>query len=239
MPPSRKDAWLRDEIIVALDLYRHEGRNPSDEGVAQVSDFLRSIPIESHLARSLKFRNRTGVRLKVSNFVALDPGAETAGMSRGSHLDKEVFEEYWPQRARLAETAEAIKANLEGVPEGSASEDGELEDAPEGRILTHTHRLRERNRKLVRRKKERALAETDALACEACGFDFHTFYGERGSAFIECHHVLPVRDLRPGARTKLEDLSLLCANCHRMIHVRSPWLTVEQLRKQIQAAASN
>jgi hypothetical protein len=74
--PSRKDAWLRDEIIVALDLYRREGRNPSEEGVAKVSDLLRSIPIESHLGTDPKFRNRTGVRLKVSNFVALDPGAE-------------------------------------------------------------------------------------------------------------------------------------------------------------------
>lgn len=233
MPPSRKDAWLRDEIIVALDLYRREGRNPSEEGVAEVSSLLRSIPIESHLAANPKFRNRTGVRLKVSNFVALDPGAETAGMSRGSRLDKEVFDEYWPQPAKLAETAAAIKANLEAVPEVEPGEDEEIEDAPEGRILTRTHRLRERNRKLVRRKKEKVLAETGSLACETCGFDFHAFYGERGKGFIECHHVVPVRDLRPGARTKLEDLSLLCSNCHRMIHVRSPWLTVEQLREKI------
>lgn len=233
MPPSRKDAWLRDEIILALDLYRREGRNPSEAGVAEVSDLLRSIPIESHLAEAPTFRNRTGVRLKVSNFVALDPGAETAGMSRGSRLDKEVFDEYWPQPARLTEAAEAIKAHLEAVPEAGADEDEELEDAPEGRILTRTHRLRERNRRLVRRKKEKVLAETGSLACEACGFDFHATYGERGSGFIECHHVVPVRDLRPGARTRLKDLSLLCANCHRMIHVRSPWLTVEQLREQI------
>ena len=65
------------------------------------------------------------------------------------------------------------------------------------------------------------------------GLRFRTFaaaYGERGDGFIECHHTIPVRDLRPGSRTRLSDLALVCANCHRMIHRRSPWLTVEELR---------
>ena len=30
--------------------------------------------------------------------------------------------------------------------------------------------------------------------------------------------------------TKLEDLALICANCHRMIHAQKPWLSVEELR---------
>ncbi|WP_249187608.1 hypothetical protein [Nocardiopsis sp. MG754419] len=32
------------------------------------------------------------------------------------------------------------------------------------------------------------------------------------------------------SRTRLEDLALLCANRHRMIHVARPWLTVDRLR---------
>jgi 5-methylcytosine-specific restriction protein A len=83
VPRSRKDAWLRDELILALDLYRREGRNPSEGSVQELSAVLRSIPIEPQLAAEPRFRNPTGVRLKVSNFVAIDPGAETMGMSRG------------------------------------------------------------------------------------------------------------------------------------------------------------
>jgi hypothetical protein len=33
-----------------------------------------------------------------------------------------------------------------------------------------------------------------------------------------------------GQKTRLADLALLCANCHRMIHARRPWLTLDELR---------
>jgi predicted HNH restriction endonuclease len=72
-----------------------------------------------------------------------------------------------------------------------------------------------------------------ALACEACGFDFEVTYGERGKEFIECHHVRPLSELKPGDKTSVDDLALVCSNCHRMIHVRRPWLTIEQLKQLI------
>jgi hypothetical protein len=34
----------------------------------------------------------------------------------------------------------------------------------------------------------------------------------------------PVHTMKKGEVTKLEDLVLLCANCHRIVHVKSPWL---------------
>jgi 5-methylcytosine-specific restriction protein A len=236
MARSRKDAWLRDEIILAFDLYRREGRNPSQASVAEVSTQLRSIPIEPHLADDPRFRNTVGVRMKVSNLVALDPDAETEGMSRGSRLDAEVFAEFKDDSDRLRATAEAIRANLASLtPAEAEGEDDEVDDAPEGRILTRTHRVRERNRSLVARKKADAMKAAGKLTCEGCGFDFAASYGERGKGFIECHHVLPLRDLKPGSRTRLSDLALLCANCHRMVHVRSPWLTVAELRGLLQS----
>ena len=231
MAKSRKDAWLRDEIILAFDLYRREGRNPSEESVLALSRQLRSIPIESNLADDPRFRNIVGVRMKVSNLVALDPDAETEGMSRGSQLDAEVFDEFKDDSDRLAATAEAIRSNLASLSPAEAEADEEnVEDAPEGRVLTRTHRVRERNRRLVARKKAKAMEADGALVCEGCGFDFAATYGRRGEGFIECHHTLPLRDLQPGSRTHLDDLAPLCANCHRMIHVASPWLTVAELR---------
>lgn len=32
------------------------------------------------------------------------------------------------------------------------------------------------------------------------------------------------------ARVVLDDLALVCANCHRMIHASRPWLTMDELR---------
>ncbi|MEX2447811.1 MAG: hypothetical protein WD404_03595 [Solirubrobacterales bacterium] len=34
-------------------------------------------------------------------------------------------------------------------------------------------------------------------------------------------------------RRMSEDLALLCANCHRMVHAKRPWLSVEQLRSHL------
>ncbi len=193
------------------------------------------MPIEPELAANPRFRNPTGVEMKVFNLVAIDPAAETEGMSRGGRGDQEVFVEFAGDTPRLHATADAIRANLATLEPSELQAEDEVvqEDASEGRVLTRTHRLRERNRTLVERKKAAVLASQGKLACEACGFDFAAVYGERGEGFIECHHTVPLRDLQPESRTRLDDLALLCSNCHRMVHRRSPWLSVEQLRASL------
>jgi 5-methylcytosine-specific restriction protein A len=111
-----------------------------------------------------------------------------------------------------------------------AESDEGITEAEEGRLLTRMHRVRERNRELVKRKRDVVLRETGRLAYEACGFDFNDKYGEHGRGFIEVHHVLPLYALTPGSRTRIQDLAVLCANCHRMIHAKSKWLTLLQLK---------
>jgi HNH endonuclease len=94
----------------------------------------------------------------------------------------------------------------------------------EGTLLYRKHRTRERNAKLVKLAKDRAMSRDGCLICEACGFDFGQKYGAVGQNFIECHHLLPVSELKSAQVTKLSDLALLCSNCHRMVHRRRPWL---------------
>jgi len=81
----------------------------------------------------------------------------------------------------------------------------------------------------VQAKKKRALTALGRLACEACGFDFRERYGDHGEGFIECHHTKPVHALKPGDKTKVGDLRLLCSNCRRMVHATRLWLTIEEL----------
>ena len=52
--------------------------------------------------------------------------------------------------------------------------------------------------------------------------------------FAECHHTIPVSKLKKRQKTKLSDLSILCANCHRMIHRSKPMLSIEQLQELLQ-----
>jgi predicted HNH restriction endonuclease len=101
--------------------------------------------------------------------------------------------------------------------------------AQEGRLSYRRHRVRERSPILRRLKIEAALGEYDALRCEACGFDFFERYGRLGEGFIECHHRLPLGD-GDERETTIDDLALLCANCHRMIHRTQPLVTISELR---------
>jgi 5-methylcytosine-specific restriction endonuclease McrA len=88
----------------------------------------------------------------------------------------------------------------------------------------------ERNPALARRAKE-----VYGCACQVCGFDFVHVYGEIGRSFAEVHHLNPLSE-RPASEwteavlTKIADVAVLCANCHRMIHRRRPALSLDELR---------
>lgn len=133
------------------------------------------------------------------------------------------------------EEAGAMLGFLGGSPaETPPSEEVEqgMAEAAEGRQRTVQHVRRERSRWLRRQK---IAAAGERPLCEACDFDFEAVYGERGRGFIECHHLIPVSELDPSTPTRLEDLALLCANCHRMVHAARPWLDLPQLRALIGA----
>jgi predicted HNH restriction endonuclease len=61
-------------------------------------------------------------------------------------------------------------------------------------------------------------------------YRFFARYGDIGKDFIECHHVIPVSELKPGMKTKLSDVVLVCSNCHRMLHRKRPWIRVDDLK---------
>ena len=181
-------------------------------------------------AREPHFRNPSGVAMKLSNFLRFDADYRGAGLERGGKLDAEVWKEFAHDRPRLSRTAAAIVAAVEKGELPQLPLEDDEEDAPEGAVLTREHRSRERSRRLIQRKKAVVLAASGRLACEGCGFDFERTYGELGSGFAECHHTRPVSELKPGQRTRLADLAIVCANCHRMIHRRRPWPAVEELK---------
>lgn len=100
----------------------------------------------------------------------------------------------------------------------------------EGRPLLKSHILRERNHQVISKAKERFLKIHGSLYCEICGFNFEKVYGPIGKDFIEGHHIKPVSEMQKNEKTQVEDIVLLCSNCHSMIHRKKPWLTKEELR---------
>ena len=235
---GRNPAWNRDELVLALDLYMTNPASPPGKGsseVAELSALLNELGQRLGVHHQGSYRNPNGVYMKMMNFRRFDLEFITSGrvgLTRGNKDEEVVWEEFAHDKERLTNVAAAIKAALQlPLQEHCFQNDEEgIAEAAEGRILTRLHRSRERSRKLVEQKKARAFAKHGRLQCEVCAFDFEQRYGNRGMGFIEAHHTKPIETLAEGATTKMEDLVLLCSNCHSMIHASRPWLTIEELR---------
>ena len=102
---------------------------------------------------------------------------------------------------------------------------------PEGKEKLRTHLQRERNPKVIREAKQRFKAKHGRLFCQSCGFDFKEIYGEVGTDYIEGHHTKAVSELSEDSLTMIEDIALLCSNCHRMVHRKRPWLSMNDLKQ--------
>ena len=109
-----------------------------------------------------------------------------------------------------------------------------IESTLEGTSKQVMHYRRERDDKIVRAKKTSVFLEKGKLECEACNFNFENKYGFRGENYIEVHHTMPLSESDNGQITFLEDLVLLCSNCHRIIHRKEPWISVEDLKRLIE-----
>lgn len=124
--------------------------------------------------------------------------------------------------------SEAAAAKLEQL--WSRHIDQNVNAAPQGDDLSATENLK--TRKLVwSRSREAALRDakirkalSDAsdgrLRCEVpgCGFCFEDVYGALGAGYAHVHHLNALAGGDEPVRTTLDDLAVVCANCHAMIH---------------------
>ncbi|MFJ4034334.1 HNH endonuclease [Streptomyces griseoluteus] len=231
--------WARDEIILACQLVMDNGwrgLDANDQRVVELSGLLQLMPIHAEAERNEKFRNPNGVARKTFDIATRHPDYR-GKPTNGGVLDLEVLKDFLAKPAEMTEVAQLIRQGLAtgDLQDLAPDQEEELDDysAPEGRLLMRRHRSRERNKALRKKKITAVLRQGGRLACEACGFDFQEVYGDRGDGYIECHHVVPLHEAGEG-RTRLGDLALICANCHRMIHRRAPWPTPAELRTLIE-----
>ena len=72
------------------------------------------------------------------------------------------------------------------------------------------------------------------IACVVCGLVFEERYGELGYDYIHVHHLVPLSEIGESYQVDpVKDLRPICANCHAMVHRRSPPLPVEELRREL------
>ena len=177
------------------------------------------------------FRTPRGVQRRLYEFQYLDRKSENAKKSpEGARNIWNAWGE--KPHAGIMKMIEAINKCI-SAEEVQSIREIDIDNnysAVESQILTRVHTVRERNRKVIILKKEKFKDENKGdLYCEACKFNFAHTYRGHGDEFIECHHIKPLSELYPGEKTTLDDLALLCSNCHRMVHYKHPWLDMRGL----------
>ncbi|MGW4336781.1 HNH endonuclease [Rhodococcus koreensis] len=235
--------WTWPELILACDILYERGWDATvranDPVVEELSVFLRSLDRDSALSEG--YRSPNSVQRKLENLRTAHPDYE-GKPTRGGKLDPLVVAAYLADSEAMHETARQIRADaaLAEMRRDDAEEYPNVEDlaglggpdavvsALEGAVNRRWAARRERDPKLRKAKIEQSQRDRGEVSCEACGFDFSRTYPGHGDLYIEVHHRVPLH-VSGEVESTLDDLVLLCANCHRMIHRKQLWLTPEDL----------
>ncbi len=82
------------------------------------------------------------------------------------------------------------------------------------------HRRRESKLRFLKIEQNRR-KNSGRILCEVpgCGFDFFANYGPVGEGYCQVHHLVPLSQIDDeGVGNSVDDLAVVCANCHVMIH---------------------
>lgn len=98
-------------------------------------------------------------------------------------------------------------------------------------------------KKFVQTRRERnPRLKMDAISkygrtCMTCNFNYDNKYGpELAGGYIELHHTKPISETEGERITKLEDVIVVCSNCHRIIHRQNKLLDWKELRERLSKA---
>ena len=169
----------------------------------------------------------------IADGVGFDPQStaiERRGWWRSISTGDDTGENFvWFMRPQLAEALVSLNL-VDSYTDGTVDLiDPDIPDSLsvlEGRLRLRSHLARERSRSLVAAKRD----SVSDRRCEVCGFSSLDTYGVD---YCEVHHLTSLAQLDGVGATRMEDLAIVCANCHRIIHMGSHPLTLDQLRKKL------
>jgi 5-methylcytosine-specific restriction enzyme A len=227
--------WTRDETILALALYFASGKaipSRSDSRVHGLSELLRSLPYHSNSAKNESFRNPDGVAFKLQNIHNVATGK---GLGNVSEMDRQIWTEFGLHPDKVDLLAGLIRAGVtfaETMPETVDADNENNDEFYEGRLLTVIHKRRERDPN-VRKKLLISRKKAGKLVCDLCSQSALSDDPAFEDASFEAHHVLPI-SMAMERITRIADLALLCANCHRLIHraisIKKRWLSITECK---------
>lgn len=150
-------------------------------------------------------------------------------------MDKSVWNEFGDKPdivARIA--AEIIEDSvLYNENEQLNSTVSDEEAFAEGKIITETHKRKERN-KNIRKTIIAIRKKNNTVFCDLCGMKPYFDDSIDECAIFECHHIIPLSQSGGLVETKIDDIAFLCSNCHKAIHSKiakeKKWITPEEMK---------
>ena len=235
-------------ILPVLYILAKRGETSTSELIDLLTDLLH--PAGEDL-KILEGRNDTKFSQKVRNLVSHDTLtrrgiAEVVGTKKSSTVfsitdkGKKLYEDQKDNLASLFSfQLEKTHKILSGMAEGRRVT-----------VLTDETMISEGRIEMVKKyAKKRSKALRDAavkyytrnghIECCACSLEFSSHYGAIGKNYIEIHHLNPICEYDGEVRLDLDEaireLRPLCANCHRVVHLHNPILSIQAVQDALQA----
>ncbi|WP_209323178.1 HNH endonuclease [Brevibacterium renqingii] len=227
--------WTEDEVVLICAEVKANGWDSirADSLSARRLSVLligaSKVPLNE---RKETFRSPGSIHRKSWDIITALP-TYSGTPTKGGNTTREVVQCFLEEPDKMTQRAQEIKTQIVSSQLTSEGLQGDdefgIQEASEGAEAEIMLIRRERSRSLRLKKISAVLGAGKKIECEVCGFDYSIIYGDRGDGYIEVHHVLPLH-ASGQTITRLGDLVLLCANCHRMIHRRHPWLEPDELK---------
>ena len=232
----KNPAWIREELILALDLYfkldygQMHGTNPE---VILLSNELRSLNLLKDIPNPKNFRSINSVALKLANFKKFDQNFTGKGMRSGAKHDREIWNEFHKHINTLNKEAALIRQLYLKTKSEKAKTISESKSNYKSEFLFQVHKNREADPVMNKLKREMTLITSKSLRCEVCNFDSLSFYGELGSNLMEIHYNKEFKSAPEHELTYVEDFIIVCSNCHKALDKSFGLLTASNLKKII------
>jgi predicted HNH restriction endonuclease len=138
--------------------------------------------------------------------------------------------EMWDQIQQALENLKLVSVDTDESIERLPTEIFQFDEnqlLKEGKVIQVFANRYERNQKA-----RQECIEHYGDKCYVCDFDFGSFYGDTAKGFIHVHHKTQLSDIGDEYIVDpISDLIPLCANCHSVIHLTRPAMTIEELKK--------
>lgn len=186
--------------------------------------FKPSIPL-STLLQDFEVEIRTEIQGAHPRYYPFTVNAGILRLNQGQYLTRCT-----PLLFQHIETLFEIES-VPAATRGRSQDDSSVYEFGEGRRMSAERQFFARNPALVAAAKKK-----HGFICQICKFDFGRAYGPLGEGYIEAHHLNPLSERDPSTwtdklRTSVDEVCVLCANCHRMVHRKRPALSVDDVRK--------